>query len=282
MVTKKTVFACCIVARTNSKRLPKKSLKKVGGLTMMDHIIKRIKKVHRIDSIYIATSVHPDDAALCEIAEKNNIKCYRGSELSVIDRLLDISKDGQADYVIRVTGDNIFTDPILLEKLLEYVICKKPDYARVEGAPVGVTAEIIKSTALAECKSRIDASLSEYLMLYMYDPDNYETLVLDVSSWVPPLTTLTVDTFLDWERTKFIIDNVGYNSDVDLLDIVTLNFEAKIPHFLIPSEAKIKLPHSEVEIFEFFDMMRKKKNKSHHLFDLTKEDYFNARRRNYC
>ncbi len=156
-----THVVCCIVARTNSTRLPRKVLKRIGEKTMIEKIIYRMKSVPSLDAIYVATSAHPDDKILCDLAERHGVCSYAGSELSVIDRILDIARAEQATHIVRVTGDNIYTDSKLLDRLIRQALDEKVDYARVEGAPIGVTGEVIAVPALQNCLLRIDPDLSE-------------------------------------------------------------------------------------------------------------------------
>ena len=48
----------CIVARTNSTRLPQKVLKKIGDRMLIEHLIDRMKLSVEFDEIYICTSSH--------------------------------------------------------------------------------------------------------------------------------------------------------------------------------------------------------------------------------
>jgi len=268
---------CCIVARTNSHRLPLKVLKKVSGRRMIEHIIDRMKSVPSLDDIYIATSTHADDEVLCSVAEENGIKAYKGSELSVIDRLLDIAGLEKADYVVRVTGDNIYTDATLLNLLVSRIKEHDADYARVEGAPIGVTAEVMKVSALKHCLSCIDPELSEYLMLYMFNPERYKTIVIDVAGWVPPLTSLTVDTPDDWMRTEFIENALDDGGRTSLSDIINLSRERDIPFFRLPDDSVVKLPKGEtLTLRQFYERQLELAQKCQVLVSLSQEEYLNA------
>lgn len=244
---------------------------------MIEHIVDRLKDVSMLDSIYIATSIHPDDQVLLSIADQNDVNAYAGSELSVINRLLDIARIENADYIVRVTGDNIYTDSRLLDLLIKEAVSCDADYARVEGAPIGVTAEVMKVTALQHCLQNIDPELSEYLMLYMFDPETYKTLVLDVSDWVPPFTSLTVDTPDDWARTEFIENTKQSNNLVSLSDIVELSKYQKIPAFRINKHTEVKLPKGEVMTLEgFMDRQHKLAKKAHFVVRLSQKEYQNS------
>lgn len=270
-------IVCCIVARTNSTRLPHKVLREVSGRRMIEHIIDRMKKVNDVSEVYIATSSHPDDRILSEIASENSVKAYQGSELSVIDRLLDIAEIESADFVIRVTGDNIYTDSRLLELLIQKVVQMNADYGRVEGAPIGVTAEVMRVSALKQCLSFMEPEHSEYLMLYMFDPDRFKTVVIDVSEWVPAFSSLTVDTPEDWERTRFIQSRIGGENAITLSDIVNLSKISEIPHFFLDSEAPVKLPNSKVvSLGQFMERQSALARKSQTHMPLSQKEYDDA------
>ena len=112
----------CIIARTSSRRLKQKVLQDVNGHKLIEYIVQKTKKARNIDTIYICTSTEPEDAVLCEIAEKNGVKSYQGSLKSVIDRMLSVAEIENADNLIRITGDNVFTDEVYIDLMLKYHI----------------------------------------------------------------------------------------------------------------------------------------------------------------
>ncbi|MBK1725455.1 cytidylyltransferase domain-containing protein [Halorhodospira neutriphila] len=266
----------CIVARTKSTRLPKKVLKSVYGQSMIEHIIDRLAMTQDLQNIYIATSVSQEDKILCDIAKAKSINCYQGSEDAVIDRLLDIASIESADYIVRVTGDNIFTDPHLLDILIKKSKEVGADYARVEGAPLGVTPEVIRVEALKDCLSRVPRYLTEYLMFFLFDPSLYNTLVIDISEWTPKRSTLTVDTPEDWKRTEYIYDTLAPKNQPYLHEILHLNKISAIPFLSIKGDTPINTPKGKMKWLEFEKDMEARKNKSQFIINLTERDYVNG------
>lgn len=263
-----------VIARTASTRLPCKVLKEVHGQTMVEHIIDRVAVVLGTDKTYVATSAEAADDDLASIAKEKKIKVYRGSSEKVIERLLAIAELENAEYVVRITGDNIFTDSRLLSILVEEVREKRVDYARVEGAPLGVTAELIRVDALKDCLSRVDPRLTEYLMLFMFDPSRYSVLVIDVSSWVPPLTTLTVDTKEDWRRTEFIFDNYQSSCQPSLSEVLEIDRLKRIPHFYIEENALVSLPEGKRQrMIDFMNELQRRRQLSKFNIKLSKHEY---------
>ena len=56
-----------------------------------------------------------------EVAEKNNINCFRGSKLDVMDRFINAGKKyGNFSDIVRVTGDNPLTDPNIIVEMIKY------------------------------------------------------------------------------------------------------------------------------------------------------------------
>ena len=129
-------------------RLPKKALLEIEGQPMTFRIIERLKASKTVDQIVICTSSHPDDNILVELAEKWGVEAIAGSELDVLSRLIEASNKFNADIVIRVTGDNPFTDEKLLDKTVKHLIEKNADYTRMIGLPIGVTADVMSSKML--------------------------------------------------------------------------------------------------------------------------------------
>lgn len=240
----------CIIARTNSKRLPQKTIREVGGKKMIEHIIDSMKMVESADEIYLCTSVDEEDNVLLDIAADNGIQSYAGSREAVIERILSVADMENADNVLRVTGDNIFTDPIFLEFALEQHMENRADYTRVERLPLGVTGEVMRVEAVKECYGKIDPNFSEYLAYFMFNPKEYRCLtVLPPEKFNLPFQTLTVDTVDDWERTNFIFDNLKKNH-VILGDIQELNERKKIPFFDIAKDSLVKLPEDRFVTYE--------------------------------
>lgn len=263
----------CIIARTNSKRLPRKVLKKINNKCMIELLIERIKKAKNIDDIYLCTSVDIEDKLLVDIANKNNIKAYQGSRESVIDRMLDVAKIEKANNVIRITGDNLFTDFIYLDEMINEHNKNQFDYTRTEFLSIGVTAEVINVIALKDCYNIIDPHKSEYLFLYMFNPEKYKCGVL-----IPPknqrneFSSLTIDTPEDWERTLYIYNNIS-KSIINYLDILNLNEKNDIPFFSINKEMLIKLPDNEkITYRDFREKIKKKIDKANKIY--LEEDFY--------
>ncbi|HYC85305.1 MAG TPA: hypothetical protein VEB86_08790, partial [Chryseosolibacter sp.] len=164
----------CIIARAVSTRLPLKVLRSLGGeYTMLDYMIKRLKTIRIIDEVFICTSYETVDEIMEDIGARNDVKVYRGSPENVIERMIAVGDLTDADLLIRITGDNPFTSVEYINDQVEFLRNRSLDYVRLIDVPIGATAEVMTRKALENCHAAMDPSVSEYLMLFMFEPKNF-------------------------------------------------------------------------------------------------------------
>ena len=117
-----------IQARMGSKRLPGKMLKKLSGYSLIEWSILRIKRSKKINKIVLATTNLKKDDSLVKVAKKYKISIFRGSEKDVLGRFFKAARKIKAKNIIRICGDQPFTDPGELDKLIKVFYSKKRDY----------------------------------------------------------------------------------------------------------------------------------------------------------
>ena len=76
----------------SSTRLPGKVLLKVKNKTILDHLVKRIKLVNKINKIIIATTTNKNDQKIVNWCKKKKINYFRGSEKNVLERVFNCEK----------------------------------------------------------------------------------------------------------------------------------------------------------------------------------------------
>jgi spore coat polysaccharide biosynthesis protein SpsF len=252
----------CIIARTVSKRLPIKILRDLKeGVSMIDFIVQRIKKVSEIDEIYICTSRNIVDDILEDVAIRNEVKIYRGSEDEVIERMITVGEIERADVLLRITGDNPLTSIEYLPKQLKLLIENNLDYTRIIDVPIGASAEVISLKALKDCYSKMDPTVSEYLMLFLFEPNTYKCGVIKVFKEDYSNYSVTVDTPEDLIRTRMVL-NKFQGEDIQLKDIVEIyenDFSNNFPAKSFAMLEEVKLPYEKRIPFKEFkkDMIRR-------------------------
>jgi spore coat polysaccharide biosynthesis protein SpsF len=208
-----------------SSRLPRKALLDIGGKPMTLRLIERLRVAEAIDEVVICTSAHRDDAILMELAKEWGVEALAGSEDDVLSRLIMASERYEADLVVRVTGDNVLTDPEIMNRMVLHHIATEADYTRTNGLPLGITADVISTPMLSWLhKLMPDPNQSEYMMLYAFDPDHFHCQVLKAPPEVNrPFYSLTVDTPDDLMLIRRIYSELpGRKGGPRLVDIVAL------------------------------------------------------------
>ncbi len=100
-----------------STRLPGKIFKEINRKSLLAYHIERLQKTGF--DICIATTTNSDDDVVCEYANNNNIKLYRGSEHNVLSRFYEAALKYKFDIIVRVTSDCPLIDPHLIRNAVE-------------------------------------------------------------------------------------------------------------------------------------------------------------------
>ena len=245
----------CVIARTVSTRLPLKVLRNVvDNFSMIDFMIQRLKLAKNIDEIYLCTSTEAVDDILDDVANRNGINIYRGSADAVIERLISVGELEEADSVIRITGDNVFTSYEYLDEQISIHNANALDYTRIVDVPIGSTAEVMRLSAVKNCYKKIDPAVSEYLLLYMFNPEEYRCGVIRINGMKASANyTVTVDTPEDLARTKQIFKfNCGNALTIKLQNIIDLIDKNDIPNSKYEMSGSVKMPYGKEISFEEF------------------------------
>lgn len=141
-------------SRTNSKRLPGKALKELQGIPLVAHCIRRLKNVHPMAKLVLATSSMAQDDEIARVAATEGVDCFRGSEDDVLDRIYKAACQYEAGFIVRATGDNPLVDGTEARRVLEEALSGRWDYVcgfkEADGLvpPIGVAVEAFTFEAL--------------------------------------------------------------------------------------------------------------------------------------
>lgn len=135
-----------IQARTGSKRLPKKILKKIlPDKNFLDYLISRIKRSKKNQKIIVATSNKKADDEITNIQSKK-INFFRGSEKNVLKRYIDAAEKFDIKNIVRITADCPFADPKIIDKFITKYFIGKFNYVsnvNPPSFPNGFDVEIV-------------------------------------------------------------------------------------------------------------------------------------------
>lgn len=182
-----------------SIRLPLKPLRIIEDKPMIEHMIDRLKLAELPSEIILCTSTSPQDDVLIDIAEKNGIRHFRDSELDVLERLKNAAEHYKIDLIASTTGDNPFTDPHFIDKLVEYHMERGLDYSATRGLPLGVNSHVVTLNALKKACDLKEEERTEIWGDYFVDTGRFTIGFLEVKDEElrHPEIRMTVDTPTD-------------------------------------------------------------------------------------
>lgn len=192
-----------IQARMSSSRLPGKVMLDLGGKTLLERVVERVKEASSIDEIIIATSTNEEDEIIKYVANKMKVKCIRGSLENVFARFKQAIIETNADIVIRITADNPLTNPALIDLGLKELKEKDLDYLSFKKVPIGSAVEVFQSGKfLTIDETALSKHNIEHVTSYFYQnkqqfkvkfiEDYYEEDLSHIS--------VTVDTLTDYVK----------------------------------------------------------------------------------
>ena len=143
-----------LAARMGSSRLPGKVLKRLGDQTVLQWCIRRASRSRYIDQLVVATTHLAEDNPIQELCDRLSVPVFRGEPDDVLDRFYQAAKVLGADGVVRLTGDDPFMDPDIIDMLVEawratdYVFDYVSNVIPVRTFPRGLDAELVRFASL--------------------------------------------------------------------------------------------------------------------------------------
>jgi spore coat polysaccharide biosynthesis protein SpsF len=110
--------AIIVQARMTSTRLPGKVLMPLAGHPMLEQQVRRLRECRRAQEIVIATTTNSSDDPIAELAWRQGVCLFRGSENDVLGRYLGAARKACADVVVRVTADCPLIDPGVTDRVI--------------------------------------------------------------------------------------------------------------------------------------------------------------------
>lgn len=219
-----------IQARMGSTRLPGKSLMPLYGEPLIVRIIERVKRCLSIDTVVLATTKKPEDDHLCEIVENCGINLFRGSEHDLLDRYYQVARKFNADFIVRLPGDNPVVEPGEVDRIVIHHLSSDDDFSAnthnilENGYPDGLGAEVFSIYKLREIwEKAVDPRNREHPHTYFYEhSDQYKIgTVKCPKEFSRPDLVLDVNTKEDYDFLSQIYDFCyPRNPEFHILDII--------------------------------------------------------------
>ena len=213
------MIAAIIQARMGSKRLPGKVLLPFGNTLLLQYLIDRVSKSRYIDGIVVATSTNSSDDVIHEYCRKNDILCFRGSELDVLCRYYHAALEFGVDIIVRLTADDPYKDPAIIDCVIETFLDDNVDYCSNTLEPTfpeGLDVEVFSAQVLNQAYFTAKSDYCrEHVTPWMYESSNFVLKnykgLSDRSAW-----RMTIDYPEDYqclyELSKIVDADVAYET----------------------------------------------------------------------
>ena len=201
---------CILQARINSKRLPKKVMRKIFNRSILERVIKRIKKSKEVKKIIVATSNSIQDDLIAKFCKKKKISFYRSNLNNVYLRYYKLINAEKIDNFIRITADSPLIDPKIIDKYIK--IFKKNKFDIVTNTlkrsyPKGQSVEVINSKIILRSLKAVSNNKNdqEHITSYFYrNKDRFKIKNISLKKNLSHFN-FSIDTPKDYDFIKKII-----------------------------------------------------------------------------
>ncbi len=197
-----------IQARCGSTRFPNKVFADIDGRPLLFHVVDRLKYCKLIDDIIIATTIDSKDDSIAEWCNSFGVRYYRGSEEDVLNRYYNASKLFPSDFIVRITADDPFKEPSVIDEVVNKLIDENLDLVTNNFPPTfpeGLDCEAFTFETLRTMeKTATDSFDREHVTQFVYR--NPERFRIGNVSFEKNLSKFrwTIDTMEDYEMIKAI------------------------------------------------------------------------------
>jgi spore coat polysaccharide biosynthesis protein SpsF len=196
------MIVAIVQARMSATRLPGKVLKEIGGTSILEFQVDRIRRSGLVEEVVVATSCEPQDQEIVEYCKFHGINWFVGSENDVLSRYHDCAVERSASTIVRLTADCPFIDPVVIDRVVSLRQTTGADFAantvppETSDWPDGSDVEVFSMQALSEAhreaKTYADREHVTFFFWKNIDRDRFRTVQLSNTE--------------DWSKYRFVLD----------------------------------------------------------------------------
>ena len=176
------MIAAIVQARVGSRRLPGKTLADICGRPLLVHVIERIRPSRWVEEIVVATTDALEDRPVLDLARPCGAVGVAGSVDDVLDRYYRAARAVSADLVLRVTADDPFRDPVLMDRVVGALQTDDTlDYAATDSTfPEGAGCEAFTFSALEKAwrRARLPSEREHVTPYILNHPEQFKTQII--------------------------------------------------------------------------------------------------------
>lgn len=204
-----------VQARMGSSRLPGKVLRRLGGRTVLDRVVRAASDSGVLDDLVVATTTEARDDAVAAECAAIGVGVHRGPVDDVLTRFIGVldEREDDSDAVLRFTADCPLLDPELI-MLAADVFAATPDLDYLSTSiartlPRGLDVEIVRTEVLRQIDKVAAEHHRTHVTSYVYShPYDFTVLGLTLQPDLSHLR-LTLDTEDDWRLIEAVVGHFG-------------------------------------------------------------------------
>lgn len=202
------------------ERLSSFACRSLGGKSLLEWIVRRVTDAQHLDGVIVVIGKEACSHRISSLVPLD-VPVFTGEDASPLDHLAAALCEFPADSIVRVTLDNPFIDPALIDRLIITARanpgCDYISYCLGNGQPavlsqVGLFAEWCRAEAIfkAHREATRDADRWEVTRYLYSHPERFQIRLLQV----PPQldrndVRLTIHGEEDWEHALTIFEALG-------------------------------------------------------------------------
>lgn len=213
-----------IPIRLDSKRLPHKHLKEIDGKPILHYLLERLHNTKKIRNIIVCTTTRKVDDPLIEFLTKEGVKFFRGNTDDILARYLSASNEFNTDIIIDVGGDDVYTDPLYVDKIASVLKNTTTEYVEGVGFPHGLVPAGFKTKSLRLLCEIKKTSNTEHGYRFFFKQNKIFTskfITPDSNLKIPKNIRLTLDYQEDFNLAKILFKLLGNRFHLeDILQLI--------------------------------------------------------------
>lgn len=99
-----------------SDQLPRRLKSKLGGQSLLGWVVRRVTDAMRLDGVIVLGCCNAEHGFVAELVPPD-VPFFASARPTTLDRLCHALEEYPAEAVLRVRGDDLFVDPVLIDRL---------------------------------------------------------------------------------------------------------------------------------------------------------------------
>jgi spore coat polysaccharide biosynthesis protein SpsF len=199
---------------------PRNLARRLGGHSLLEWVVRRVSDALRLDGVIVLAGDGMEQHFISSLVPLD-IPVFVGQGADALAQFARALENYQAEAVVRVHADNLFVDPLLIDRLVTAAEsqpeCDYASFCSRDGRPavllpVGVYAEWFRSTALwrAARHAKTPADRQQVTRYIYTHPQKFKLKLLPAPHEIDrDDVRLTVDSDEDWDHALAIYEALG-------------------------------------------------------------------------